>query len=116
MSCGTGRAPTKSAPGADNDTVFAALDAQDDCFDGGEGDDTLDYSSATGNLVVDLAGGTAQGQEIGTDTIAGFECVAGGDGNDRFVVGEAPVTLSGGGGENEFVFTAPHRLPHRRNR
>jgi Ca2+-binding RTX toxin-like protein len=93
--------------GADDDTVVATLDAQDDCFDGGAGSDTLDYSSATGNLVVDLVAGTAQGQDIGTDTIAGFECVAGGDGNDRFVIGEAPVTLSGGGGENEFVFTAP---------
>jgi hypothetical protein len=84
--------------------VIAALDADDDFYDGGTGCDTLDYSATTQGVTVDLACGTASGVEIGEDTISGFETVVGGSGDDHFVVSDAPMVLAGGGGENIFEF------------
>lgn len=93
--------------GAGDDYLVAALDGADDTFVGGDGDDTLDYSAATRDLTIDLLNSVATGDEIGTDTIAGFETVLGGTGNDHFILGHAPATLAGGGGENTFEFTEP---------
>lgn len=93
--------------GAGDDHVVVALDGDDDTFVGGDGDDTLDYSAATQDLTIDLVNSVATGAEIGTDTIDGFETVLGGTGNDHFILGHAPATLSGGGGENTFEFTEP---------
>lgn len=90
--------------GAGNDHVIAALDADNDFYDGGAGCDTLDYSATTKGVTVDLACGTASGVEIGEDTISGFETVLGGTGDDHFVAGRAPTVLAGGGGENLFEF------------
>lgn len=90
--------------GAGNDTVVASLDQADDIYDGGEGCDTLDYSAATQALRIDLIAGTACGVEIGHDSISGFEVVKGGAGNDHFTIGNTPVTLAGGGGDNVFEF------------
>jgi Ca2+-binding RTX toxin-like protein len=90
--------------GAGNDHVVAALDADDDFYDGDAGCDTLDYSAATQSVTVNLAYGTASGVEIGEDTISGFETVIGGAGDDHFVAGSAPTVLAGGGGENLFEF------------
>lgn len=90
--------------GAGNDTVIAAMDGADDHYDGGEGCDTLNYSAATGNLLIDLDQGRASGIEIGCDTITGFETVLGGAGDDHFIVGTDEVALYGGAGENVFEF------------
>jgi Ca2+-binding RTX toxin-like protein len=89
-----------------DDTVMAAADCADDHYEGGAGDDTLDYSVATSAIVVDLRAKTASGIEIGNDTISGFENIIGGMGGDRFVVGSAPVSLSGRGGNDVFEFSA----------
>jgi len=93
--------------GAGNDRVVAALDAEDDLYDGGEGWDTLDYSAATQALTIDLVNATATGVEIGTDTITGFETILAGAGDDHIIAGHAPAVLAGGGGDNIFEFTGP---------
>lgn len=92
--------------GSGNDAVMAALDGDDDVYDGGEGCDTLDYSATSEGVTVDLAGENACGVEIGDDTISGFETVVGGTGDDHFIVGDEPAVLVGGGGENTFEFLA----------
>lgn len=90
--------------GAGNDHFVAALDGNGDVYDGGAGCDTLDYSTTTKGVTVDLACGVASGVEVGEDTISGFERVKGGAGDDHFVVGAVPVVLAGGGGQNVFEF------------
>ncbi len=93
--------------GGGNDRVVAAMDAVADSYQGGAGQDTLDYSASLSGVYIDLAEQTATGLEIGTDHVAGFEAIVGGAGNDTFVVvSEAPVSLTGGEGEDVFAFAA----------
>jgi Ca2+-binding RTX toxin-like protein len=94
--------------GSGDDIVTAALDGDDDVYDGGEDCDTLDYSAATEDITVDLIFGSASGLEIGEDAISGFEKVVGGTGDDHFIAGDAPTVLTGGEGENTFEFQ-PHQ-------
>ena len=92
--------------GMGSDRVVAALDADDDVYDGGENSDTLDYSHATESLVVDLVNGVASGVEIGHDAITGFEKVLGGREADQFIVGSEAVALTGGTGDDVFAFAS----------
>ncbi|WP_336270582.1 calcium-binding protein [Vreelandella arctica] len=92
--------------GMGNDRIVAALDADDDVYDGGGGTDTLDYSHATERLVVDLVNGVVSGVEIGHDFITGFEKVLGGRGADQFIFGAESVALTGGAGDDVFVVTS----------
>lgn len=92
--------------GMGNDWVVAALDGDDDVYDGGGGFDTLDYSHASQGLVVDLANGVASGVEIGDDAITGFEKVLGGQGADQFTFGGRSATLTGGNGDDVFAFAS----------
>ncbi len=93
--------------GAGDDIVKAALDTVADTYQGGEGRDTLDYSTTLSGVYIDLNEKTATGVEIGTDQVAGFEAIVGGAGNDTFVVvSDAPVSLTGGEGEDVFEFQA----------
>ncbi|MFL5782015.1 MAG: hypothetical protein ACJ760_11950 [Thermoleophilaceae bacterium] len=59
------------------DTVYGDRDDQGDHLGGGPGIDSVDFSSATRPLSVDLADGTASGGGH-TDSIGGFERVHGG--------------------------------------
>jgi len=93
--------------GAGNDVIKAEADGDDDVFDGGEGCDTLDYSSSEGGITVDFTAGTATGSDIGSDTFYGIENAVGGSGDDHFVVGQQPVVLEGGSGDDVFEFTDP---------
>ncbi|WP_134498857.1 calcium-binding protein [Microvirga pakistanensis] len=102
---GTGRDTVSGGRG--NDVISAEADGGDDAFDGGEGRDTLDYSSSEEGITVDLTEGTASGNDIGTDTFSGIECVVGGSGDDRFVIGQQPVVLEGGDGDDLFEFSPP---------
>ena len=86
--------------GGGMDVVIGSLDAATDRYDGGEGIDTIDYSSATGDLVIDLASGTASGTQTGTDTLVSFERVFGGAGNDTITGDDATVFISGGDGDD----------------
>lgn len=90
--------------GAGDDHVTAAADATPDSYDGGDGDDTLDYSSAVIDVFVDIGEGTAEGADIGRDLIANFEKIIGGAGDDRFVGGMGPISLTGGDGDDTFEF------------
>ena len=68
--------------GDGDDVVTGDLDCVADSYDGGSGTDTLDYSAALMSVVVDLAAGSASGQEIGTDGISNFEIISTGEGDD----------------------------------
>ncbi|WP_336814253.1 calcium-binding protein [Bosea sp. MMO-172] len=90
--------------GKGNDWVVATSDAADDCYDGGEGWDTLDLSATEQGVTVDLKRGKAVGIEIGKDTVIDFEAILGGSGDDCLIVGEKAATLTGGDGNDRFVF------------
>lgn len=83
-----------------DDIVVAAADRTADIFDGGEGIDTLDLSIATGTVIVDLEQQSAAGEEIGENTVTGFETVIGGSGDDSIVGAGASDTLHGGAGDD----------------
>jgi len=78
----------------------------DDSLDGGGDVDTADYTATTAGVVVDLAGGTATGSEIGTDTLTAIEDVIGGSGNDTLGGDSADNVLDGGGGIDTAEYSA----------
>lgn len=90
--------------GEGNDVVVASRDAAADCYDGGEGQDTLDLAATEQGVTVDLKRGKAVGIEIGEDTVIDFEAIIGGSGDDCVIVGEKATRLSGGAGDDRFVF------------
>ncbi len=90
--------------GAGNDVIVATRDATADCYDGGEGWDTLDLSATERGVTVDLKRGKAIGIEIGEDTVIDFEAILGGSGDDCLIIGEKGATLTGGAGNDRFVF------------
>ena len=111
---GTGDDTLADGAGADRvvggdgaDTLMAAMDAADDIYIGGDGRDVLDLSAATMGLLIDLDQGSASSEEAGSDSVAGFEIVIGGSGDDVFTIGGEAVELTGGDGEDHFVFKLP---------
>jgi Ca2+-binding RTX toxin-like protein len=90
--------------------------AGDDIFDGGDDTDTVNYSSTSAGITIDLSAGSDQatGTEIGTDQIANVENVTGGSENDT-IAGDSSAnvlkdgtgddTLTGGSGGDTFVIT-----------
>ncbi|GAA0255119.1 hypothetical protein LNAOJCKE_3472 [Methylorubrum aminovorans] len=93
--------------GEGDDLIVLVLDGQEDALDGGSGRDTLDLSDATVDLVVDLISETVSAGELGLDRIASVEAIIAGSGDDRFVVGERDLVLTGGSGRDVFAFAAP---------
>ncbi len=91
--------------GDGDDRVIAAADRADDDYQGGAGNDTLDYSAATKGVIVDLVAAVATGEETGADAFDGFETYVGGSGDDTFIVGTADASFAGGGGNNLFDFS-----------
>ncbi|MGF6177588.1 calcium-binding protein [Ensifer sp. 4252] len=86
--------------GAGNDTIAGELDLVSDQYDGGEGSDTLDYSSASQSVAIDLGDGKASGEEIGEDTVSNFEVVVTGQGDDSVIAGiEAETIVTGAGND-----------------
>ena len=67
--------------GDGNDTIVA--DAGADALNGGNGIDTLSYASETAALTVKLFNNTATGGAATGDTIANFENIVAGSGNDQ---------------------------------
>jgi Ca2+-binding RTX toxin-like protein len=90
--------------GEGDDHVIAAADGTEDTYSGDGGDDTLDYSTVTLNIVVDVGEGAAEGLEIGRDLIAEFEKIIGGQGDDRIIARDAAATMTGGDGDDTFEF------------
>ena len=90
--------------GSGADRFVAAAGDGNDSVEGGDGADTLDLSGTTAAAVIDLSSGTAESGDIGEDRISGVENVVAGSGNDTIVANEAVNFLSGGDGEDHFVF------------
>lgn len=82
--------------GGGGDVVFG--DDGTDVLDGGGGIDELSFARSPNGVTIDLFGGTAEG--LGTDTITGFEMVAGSDGDDTVTGGRNDETLIGGAGDD----------------
>lgn len=102
LSDGTGRDVVSG--GAGDDVIVLVLDGADDEVDGGSGRDTLDLSASTVDLVVDLMNERVSAQSGGIDRIASIEAIISGSGNDRFVVGDRDLVLTGGAGDDVFAF------------
>jgi Ca2+-binding RTX toxin-like protein len=85
-----------------NDSLIGG--AGNDTISGGIGLDTVDWSAATGNIVLDLdsngngAPGPVAG--IGTDTVSGIENIIAGSGNDSLSGNFEWNTFTGGGGDD----------------
>lgn len=75
----------------------------DDAFLGGEGTDELDYSSATGGVVVDLLTGTASGAGAGSDLLLSLEDVAGSDFDDEITANDEDNKLKGLDGKDTLL-------------
>jgi Ca2+-binding RTX toxin-like protein len=83
----------------DNDRFMGAYDgAGDDFFYGDDGYDTVDYSGATGGVVIGLKQGHADSSAYGRDMLYGIENAIGGDGSD--IIHGTEAGLFGLGGEN----------------
>ncbi len=88
-----GGAGDDALDGGDGSDVLMGS-AGDDLLDGGEGVDTVSYADDMAGVTVDLAAGTAEGDDAGFDELVSIENVIGGTGND---------VLKGDGGDNVFV-------------
>lgn len=95
--------------GAGNDTVLGS--AGYDYIDGGEGYDTLDYSAFTAPITFDFDAGTACSDEIDEDRFQNIEAVIGGQGNDVFRIGGTAAVITGGRGDDVFIFTVTDNSP-----
>lgn len=102
LSDGTGADVVRGGDGDDH--VVASADAAADVHAGEAGDDTLDYSSAFLDIVVDVGAGTAEGADIGRDLIEGFERIIGGQGDDHLIASDKSLTMTGGSGDDTFEF------------
>ncbi len=71
-------------PGADAPKrVVETATTRDEAFDGGEGNDSIDYGDAMQDVVIDVASGNATGVEIGHDALRNIENYETGSGNDE---------------------------------
>lgn len=89
--------------GSGNDILIGGSGNGDDSYDGGEGIDTIQYTSAVSGIVVDLAAGTASGADIDNDILSTIEHVTGGEGDDTIAGGSADETLEGRGGGDTLI-------------
>ena len=83
---------------AGNDRFVADADGANDTYDGGADTDTMDYSTMTAGLTVNLVSGKATSTQIGTDTLVSIERILGGGSNDAILGNATTVLLSGNGG------------------
>lgn len=88
--------------GSGDDVIVGGSGEGDDTYDGGDGIDSVVYSSATQGITVNLSllQDQASGSEIGTDQIIGIENVVGGNGDDHIVGTLGANTLVGDGGND----------------
>lgn len=84
--------------GSGNDVFLAG--AGNDTVDGGSGIDTLDFSSLTAAVVVDLFARTATGLASGQDSVSGLENIAGTGFADTITGDKNANTLAAGGGDD----------------
>ena len=72
-------------------------------FDGGAGIDTIDYSSSTAAVNVNLTTNVASGGDAQGDVLLGFEAVTGSAFNDSLTSSTAGHTLQGGAGNDLYT-------------
>nr|CAD6405462.1 calcium-binding protein [Rhizobium sp. Q54] len=84
-------------------TANAASDGNDS-FDGGAGTDIYDASATKLGITIDLEVGRATGSEIDIDTLTSVEAAIGGSGDDTLVDGAGVTIMTGGAGNDIFVF------------
>jgi Ca2+-binding RTX toxin-like protein len=97
---GDGDDTLNGGAGADVFTTGSATDGAD-VFNGGAGADTVDYSTRTADLTVDLDGMADDGEAMETDNVAAdVETVKGGSGNDTLTGTAGTQTLFGGAGND----------------
>lgn len=91
--------------GGDGDDLIIGSDARGaDLYVGGNGIDTVDYSSvSTNGVTVNLATGRASAASIGNDTIQSIENVIGGSQNDVIIGSSSKNTLIGGVGADQLT-------------
>ncbi|MBX9907578.1 MAG: calcium-binding protein [Beijerinckiaceae bacterium] len=102
--------------GLGNDLIVAAMGDGDDTYHGddlggGVGVDTLDMSSITASITVDLGSGllgrgSAFSVQSGQDTLWSIENVATGSGDDTITASSAVNVMEGGAGDDVFRFTS----------
>lgn len=86
-------------------TATSRLSDGNDVIDGGEGYDTYDAAATTSSMTIDLTLGTANGEDIGQDSLSGIENVVCGSGEDVIVDSASRNVLTGGSGDDIFCFT-----------
>ncbi len=86
--------------GSGADEIAASLDAVSDVYDGGADNDTVDYSSTTMGVIVDLTTGEAVGVEVGADLLTDIENVMAGEGDDVLRGDAEENLLVGAGGDD----------------
>ena len=95
--------------GAGDDIFIVQNGDGSDMIFGGAGSDTLDLSAVTGGAVIDLGAytpiGTVKSGGI-TDHLMGIENVIGSEGADTIKAGLAINVMTGGDGEDVFVFVS----------
>jgi VCBS repeat-containing protein len=74
--------------------------AGDDLLDGGESIDTVSYADDTAGVTVDLAAGTAEGDDAGFDELVSIEHVIGGAGDDVLKGDDGDNVFAGGAGDD----------------
>ena len=77
-----------------------------DLLDGGSGADTADYSAAYGAISIDLAAGVGRWNHAEGDRLASIENLIGTAWGDRLTGDAAANILTGGGGNDTFIFDA----------
>ena len=91
--------------GDNGDNIFRPLGG-DDTIDGRGGFDTVTYDGQPGALTVNLAAGTADDGEGGTDTLISIENVNGGIFDDALTGNSADNELRGNGGDDNLLGVA----------
>ena len=97
--------------GGATDDTFIVTDANDNIFDGGDGNDTIDYDANSDPITVSFnstATATISGTGLGNDTLANFESIATDVGDDVFSFGAdaGTVQLIGDSGNDTYDFNA----------
>ena len=90
---------TLNAVGGGNDDTFIGTSAVE-TFDGGIGNDTVDYSGSGAKITIDLSNGTATGGDAAGDTLISIENLIGTDFYDTLTGNAAENTLTGGLGND----------------
>ncbi|MGB3503790.1 MAG: cadherin-like domain-containing protein [Xanthobacteraceae bacterium] len=90
--------------GAGDDVVLVVADQAADTFSGGKGSDTLNFASSEEPVFVDGAEGIATVGTAVADRFSEFEEIIGGSGDDTIVAGGVLQVMTGGDGDDTFMF------------